>query len=154
MLGILRESKWRGPTVYSGGRIRDNASRTCASNSSKVFIMIAEARKDCCISPLTNLMPNSSGFVVRIKVGKSLSLMLFIPGIQSMTVSRYPLVRSSSPETRAKNKRFSYKRNLKRNCILIERRAEVHSKTFAMNYHNSHAVHFVASLCDKLEIMW
>ncbi|URE48977.1 hypothetical protein MUK42_18003 [Musa troglodytarum] len=72
------------------------ASRTGRSNSSKVLRMTAEAMEARCASRVQKLSITSLGSVVRMKEGKSLSLMLFKPGIQSTGVSRYPLVMSPS----------------------------------------------------------
>jgi len=86
-------SSWRGPTTYTRGNLRERASKTSFYNVSNVWITIAEALGALSGTSMQYLNRGSFGSVVWTKLGRSLSRISVIPGIQSITVSKYPFVR-------------------------------------------------------------
>ena len=73
--------------------MKDKASSTSCSKESNVFKMIAEALGVLSVEWRTNLSTMSFSFVVLMEVGRFLKRIFFIPGIQSIVVSKYPFVR-------------------------------------------------------------
>ena len=70
----------------------ESAFKTSCSRASKVFKMMAEALLALSVSTVTKSTILSFGSVVLMKLGMSLNRISFMPGIQSITVSKYPLV--------------------------------------------------------------
>ena len=82
------------------------ASSTSCSSSSNVFKMIAEDFKQFCASSLMKFNIMSLRSLVLINVGKSLSLMLLIPGTPGTGVSIVPSLMKFSSEDTSKYEYF------------------------------------------------
>jgi hypothetical protein len=76
-----------------GGNMDESASNTSCSKASNVWKMRAEAFCALSISITAKSSIRSFGSVVLMKLGRSLKRIPFKPGIQSMTVSKYPFVK-------------------------------------------------------------
>ncbi|KAH0451891.1 hypothetical protein IEQ34_019190 [Dendrobium chrysotoxum] len=85
-----------GPMLYTLPNLSRTAARTSGSRESKVLRMIPmpQLASSGFLSVICNI--GSAGLVVRIKIGRSRSRIPSIPGITSIFVSRYPLVKKLS----------------------------------------------------------
>ena len=92
-MGKQISSDWRGLIAYTQGNMVERASKTSCSNTLNVWIISPEALGALSTASITKLKITSLGSIVWTKLGRSLSLMLLIPRIQSITVSEYPFVK-------------------------------------------------------------